>query len=200
MERSVYRRPTHETKRRLLDAGLRLMLARGYHALGIAELLEDTGVPKGSFYYHFASKEDFALQAIDAYVAEVHAALGEQLLDRSRPPFDRLRAFFELTLEKYASEGYLGCFLGALGQELAGSSEVFRLKIEHCMSSIVARIALCLEEARGSGQLSPSVDPRQMAEVLVNCWEGAALRTRLLRSAEPLWNVLDFYFRAAACA
>ncbi|HEU4563342.1 MAG TPA: TetR family transcriptional regulator C-terminal domain-containing protein, partial [Gemmatimonadaceae bacterium] len=148
----------------------------------------------------FVSKEDFAAQAVELYAAAIHAQLDAVLADASRPPLARVRTFFELAAQKYAAEGYLGCFLGALGQELSGTSELFRHKIEGCLASIVDRIAGCLEEARAEGALAPSTDPRQLAEVLVNCWEGAALRTRLRRSPDPLHAVLDFYFHAAAPA
>jgi TetR/AcrR family transcriptional repressor of nem operon len=189
--------PTHETKQRLLAAGLGLMLERGYNAMGLQDLLRETGVPKGSFYHHFRSKEDFALQVVDAYMADVHALLDATLSDPSRPPLARVRGFFEGVRESYASQGYLGCFLGALGQELSGASEVFRGKIEGCVAAIAGRLAVCLEEARARGDLPPATDATHMADVLVDAWEGAAFRTRLVRNGRPLEAVLDFYFAAA---
>ena len=188
--------PVHETKQRLITVGLRLLLERGYHAVGVQELLTETDIPKGSFYHHFASKEDFALQVIDAYQANVHALLDATLEDGRRPPLERVRVFFERVREAYEAEGYLGCLLGGLGQELSGASELFRRKIEGCIASIAGRIALCLEEARAKGDLPSAADPRSMAELLVNAWEGAALRSRLVRSSRPLDAVLDFYFAA----
>lgn len=186
----------HETKQRLIEAGLRLMLERGYHALGVQELLSETRIPKGSFYHHFESKEDFALQVIDAYVANVHTLLEATLSDTRRAPLARVRRFFEGVRQAYEGEGYLGCFLGALGQELSGASEVFRHKIERCMSDISARLAVCLEEARRRGDLARTTDTREMADVLVDAWEGAALRSRLVRTGRPLDAVLNFYLSA----
>jgi TetR/AcrR family transcriptional regulator, transcriptional repressor for nem operon len=90
--------------------------------------------------------------------------------------------------------------LGGLGQELSGVSDVFRQKIEWCFSTIVARITDCLEQARQQGDLPPDTDPQHMANLLLNCWEGAALRSRLLRNPAPLEAMLDFYFSAAATA
>jgi TetR/AcrR family transcriptional repressor of nem operon len=186
----------HETKQRLIAAGLRLLLERGYHAVGVQDLLDETGVPKGSFYHHFASKEDFALQVIDAYQANVHQLLQVTLTDRRSPPLDRIRAFFDGVRQSYAAEGYLGCFLGALGQELSGASDVFRRKIDGCLAYIASGLGGCLDEARRRGDIPASTDPTAMADLLVNAWEGAALRSRLLRSAQPLDAVLDFCFAA----
>ena len=174
-----------------------MLLERGYHDLGIMALLGATGIPKGSFYHHFVNKEDFALQVIDQYMGQVHGGLDACLRDRGRPPLERVRRFFELTQESYRGEGYLGCLLGGLGQELSGVSEVFRRKIEACFSAIAKRIAVCLEEARTQGDIPAEFNSRRMASLLVDCWEGAALRSRLRGNPAPLTAMLEFYFRSA---
>lgn len=189
---------THTTPGKLLEAGIGLLLRHGYNDLGIAALLESTNTPKGSFYHHFASKEDYALQVVDLYMQDVHAGLAQCLGDTSRTPLQRIRRFFEVSEEKYRQQGYMGCLLGGLGQELSGISEVFRRKVEQCLSEIAAQLAGCLREAIAQGELPASVDVDRLAELLVNCWEGAALRTRLRRDPAPLKDMLDFYFAAVA--
>jgi TetR/AcrR family transcriptional repressor of nem operon len=188
----------HSTKRQLLERGVAMLLRHGYHDLGLAALLEATRIPKGSFYHHFRNKEDFALQVIDLYMEAVHAGLDRSLGDESLSPLERVRRFFELSEEKYRGEGYLGCLLGGLGQELSSVSHVFRRKVERCFEEIARRIAACLGEAVARGDLPRGTDTQAMADLLVNCWEGAALRTRLRRDPAPLRDMLDFYFRAAS--
>jgi TetR/AcrR family transcriptional repressor of nem operon len=187
----------HATKQRLLDMGMAMLLKHGYHDLGIQALLDATSTPKGSFYHHFRDKEDFALQAIDRYMGQVHAGLDACLGDTSRAPLMRVRRFFEMTQQAYRKEGYMGCLLGGLGQELSGVSDVFRRRIEGCFREIAKRIAMCLEEARKRGDIPAEADPRRMASLLVDCWEGAALRSRLRGNAAPLAAMLDFYFQSA---
>ena len=188
----------HATKRRLLEAGLPMLLEHGYNDLGIQAVLEATATPKGSFYHHFRDKEDFALQVVDQYMTEVHAGLDACLGDHARPPLERVRCFFEMTREQYRREGYMGCLLGGLGQELSGVSDVFRRKIEECFRGIADRLAVCLEEARRGGDIPLDSDTSELASLLVDCWEGAALRSRLRRDPAPLGAMLDFYFRSAA--
>jgi TetR/AcrR family transcriptional repressor of nem operon len=188
---------THSTKQRLLDVGLPMLLEHGYNGLGIQALLDAARTPKGSFYHHFDDKEDFALQVIDQYMRNVHAGLDACLGDKNRPPLERVRRFFELTRQSYKKEGYLGCLLGGLGQELSGANELFRHKIEKCFSEIAERTADCLEEARLQGDIPAESDTRRMASLLVDCWEGAALRSRLRGSASPLTAMLDFFFQSA---
>lgn len=187
------------TREHLLETGLTLLLQRGYNNLGIQTLLQTAGVPKGSFYHFFRSKEDFALQVVDRYMVDVHRGLEASVGDSSLPPLQRARHFFELTRDKYGADGYLGCMLGALGQELSGVNDVFVQRIEWCFSEVTRRLAECLEDARRQGDLPNDCDPDDMANVLLNCWEGAALRSRLRRDPAPLDRMLDFYFSAAAC-
>lgn len=189
---------TSPTKQQLLEQGMAMLLKSGYNHLGLAEILASTGIPKGSFYHHFRNKEDFGLQAIDLYMTGVHAALDACLDDRSLPPLRRARRFFELVQDSYRTEGYLGCLLGGLGQELSGVSDAFRAKVEACISAIASRLATCLDEAARRGDLPADTNPQALAELLVNCWEGAALRSRLRRDPAPLGQMLDFYFRQAS--
>jgi TetR/AcrR family transcriptional repressor of nem operon len=188
------------TRERLIAAGLPLLLERGYNGLGLKALLSTTGVPKGSFYHHFRDKEDFALQVVDAYMREVHSGLDACLSDPSVIPLDRVRRFFEATQQVYRQQGYMGCLLGGLGQELSGVSDAFRNKIDECFSEIASRLAVCLKEAQERGELSADSDPQRLATLLVDCWEGAALRSRLQRDLAPLDSMLEFYFRSAGAS
>ena len=188
----------NETRQLLLQQGMAMLLREGYEHLGLAALLEATDTPKGSFYHHFKSKEDFALQVIDLYMTEVHGALDHFLGDESVPPVQRVRNFFEGVIQKYRGEGYLGCLLGGLGQELSGINEAFRRKVEQCFTDIARRIGVCLKEAVRQGRLPKDTDPQKLAELIVNCWEGAALRSRMRRDPAALREMLDFCFRTAA--
>jgi TetR/AcrR family transcriptional repressor of nem operon len=174
-----------------------MLLERGYNDLGVQDLLKATGTPKGSFYHHFGSKEDFALQVVDLYMEGVHQGLDACLSDNATPPLQRVRNFFEATRDHYRSDGYLGCMLGGLGQELAGVSDAFRQKIDQCLDTIGEQLAQCLVEAQARGDVAATADPHKLAMLLVNCWEGAALRSRLRRSPDPLDEMLDFYFQRA---
>ncbi|HKS64010.1 MAG TPA: TetR family transcriptional regulator C-terminal domain-containing protein, partial [Xanthobacteraceae bacterium] len=135
---------------------------------------------------------------LDAYMTGVHAGLDACLLDGALPPLARIRRFFEMTQEAYRQEGYLGCLMGGLGQELSGVSDLFRHKIDWCLSSISTRMAKCLTEARERGDIPAACNVPEMADLLVDCWEGAALRSRLRRNPTSLTAMLDFYIRSVA--
>lgn len=187
---------SRDTKQRLLEQGIAMLLEQGYHNLGVAGLLEATGIPKGSFYYYFKSKEGFAIEVIDLYMQSVDGALDYALGDMTKAPLQRIRIFFEMVEQSYQTQGYLGCLLGGLGQELSGVSASFQRKVEACFSKIADRFEICLDEAKKSGDLPEDSDSRRLAELLVNCWEGAALRSRIRRNPSSLGEMLDFYFSA----
>jgi TetR/AcrR family transcriptional regulator, transcriptional repressor for nem operon len=188
------------SKDRLIESGMAILLQRGYNGLGIQDVLAATDLPKGSFYHHFGSKEDFALAVVDRYMVAVHQGLDACLLDERVAPLQRIRNFFEATRESYKGEGYLGCLLGGLGQELSGVNETFRNRIEGCISEIASKLEACLRAAIARGDVAAAENPKRLAALLVNCWEGAALRTRLLRDPAPLGAMLDFYFQSIAPA
>ena len=188
------------SKDRLIQVGMAMLLKRGYNHLGIKDVLTATDLPKGSFYHHFESKEDFALAVVDRYMVAVHEGLDAFLLDDKHPPLRRMRNFFDATRDAYKGEGYLGCLIGGLGQELSGVNETFRSRIEHCISQIASKMEACLTLAIERGDVSADEHAGSLASVLVNCWEGAALRSRLLRDPAPLAAMLDFFFQSITVA
>lgn len=181
---------------RLIEAGLALLLEKGYHGLGTQEVLERAHAPRGSFYHHFADKQDFALQVVDAYMTGVHAALDHCVTQESLEPLDRIRAFFDLVRTGYREDGYQGCLLGGLGQELASTSPEFAARIAGCLTYIGSRLQVCVEEAQRRGQVRSDVDATEVSQRIVDCWEGAALRSRLTSSEAPLTSMLDLVLSA----
>ena len=169
------------TKAELLDHGVQLLLDRGYHSTGIQEVLKAAEVPKGSFYHHFGSKEDFGLQVAEQYADAGYALLDAMLNDQSKPALERVRSFFEQIFEDWSSgDCRHGCLLGNLGQELADVNEPFRLFIAATMDRWTERIARCLAEAQQEHDtllhrpLGPKVHPVVAQLVKAHPSKGAA--------------------------
>ena len=102
----------------------------------------------------------------------VHAGLDACLNDPAHPPLVRVRRFFEMTQRSYRKDGYLGCLLGGLGQELSGMSDVFRLKIESCLSTIASRGA-----AEGDARLLLRARGRRLNRALRQAWAAGAFQS-----------------------
>jgi len=103
------------TRAALVDAGLQIMLEKGYHHTGIQDVLQAAGVPKGSFYYYFPSKEAFGLEVIASFAAAYLARLEQSLGEPTQSPLTRLRRHLEQTLARFARRGCRGgCLIGNL--------------------------------------------------------------------------------------
>ncbi|BFO18376.1 TetR/AcrR family transcriptional regulator [Streptomyces sp. KM77-8] len=167
-------------RERLLAAGLELIHTNGFNGCGIKEITDSAGVPKGSFYSYFASKEDFAVAVLEHYWASIDRDFGFHLRDASRPPVDRVTAFFSALTDHNARRGFaLGCLVGNMSLELADHSAQVREKLDHIMDRWTGLIAACLRDAQASGDLPGGASPEELAYAIVEAWEGAVMQGRI---------------------
>lgn len=184
-----------ETKQTLLEIGRQLIFQQGYSATGLNEVLAAAGVPKGSFYYYFNSKEDFGLQVLDHFIERNRARLEANLTDETVDPLTRIRRYFDWYMRYLESvECSQGCLLGNLGQELADQSESFRHKIDEGMLLITGELADCLRAAQAGGQISADLNADDLAQFIYNSWQGAMLRMKVTKSITPLQTFVSTLF------
>jgi TetR/AcrR family transcriptional repressor of nem operon len=184
-----------KTKDVLLEAGKSSFLAKGYSNSGIESILQEAGVPKGSFYHYFENKEDFGLQVLDRFAECIGERQDRILNEEGVPPLDRLRNYCEVVSESLRSdECRKGCLVGNLSQEMAAQSEAFRARLEEIFESWVDRYAECLKEAQEAGEVPSDLDARELAEFWLNSWQGAILRSKTMRSPAPLRTFLAVMF------
>lgn len=182
----------------LLRAGLVHLTEKGYSSVGVDELLQTAGVPKGSFYYHFKSKADFGATLIEAYHAYFVAKLDHWFQDAELAPLDRLRGFIDDAVAGMARHGFRrGCLVGNLGQEMAALPAAFRARLIAVLEDWQQRTALCLATAQRAGEIPEHHDPQALAAFFWIGWEGAVLRAKLEGRAEPLHRFADGFFTLA---
>ena len=174
------------TKTRILTEGAQIVHRKGFSNTGIQEILQAAGVPKGSFYFYFKSKEEFGLALIDFYFG-MFAQKMEVLRSSELTPLKRLREFFHSFLSFFEQRCFtVGCPIGTLTQEMGSLGEAFQPRLKKAFERMRAGIGTCLEEAKAAGELDESVDPYEMADFVVNSWEGALLRMKAEKSPDPL--------------
>lgn len=192
-----------DTRIEILKAGAALIHKNGFQSTGIQEIVQASGVPKGSFYHYFKSKEDFGLQVLDFYsgfmLSWVHEALG----DTSLPPIARLRGFFEDFRAYAGRKGFEGgCPIGNFSLEAGRLGPAFKEKIDSVFGEMRAAVQACLSEAslnmaasnmadKGRGRGAPlvlpaSLDVSDAADFIINSWEGALLRAKVTGHEGPL--------------
>ncbi|MFI6294630.1 TetR family transcriptional regulator C-terminal domain-containing protein [Nonomuraea sp. NPDC050790] len=177
-------------RRQIVEAALEQFHTLGYNAAGVKVITDAAGVPKGSFYNHFDSKEALAVEALSRY--------GEGRLDDltsgDADPLLRLRGHFEGLREEFTRRSYTrGCLIGNFGAEIADHSETIRTAVRGGLERWAGAIATTLAEAQRAGAVRADLDPQITARFLLNAWEGTLIRARADRSEEAF----DAFFTTA---
>lgn len=181
-----------ETRDRILDAGEQAIVAKSYNSCGLSEILSAAGVPKGSFYHYFKSKEGFGVALVEKSADELAEWVDEFTRDRSKPPLERVRAFFVESRDCYIENGPIReCLLAKMALETAQLSEPMRAAIKCAYDQWASSMAAAIREAQATGDADASVDADVLANQLINAWEGATIRMQIDRNVAPLNEFID---------
>ncbi len=185
----------HETRNALIEKGMDIMLVKGYTNTGIQEILSALAVPKGSFYHHFESKENFAIEIIRYYDECQTKALVEILRDKSRTPLERLKLYCQMHRSKLnAQECKRGCLIGNLSQEMSDQSEILREELSTVIRRWRDTFAACIAEGQKIGEISDARSADTLAEIFQAGWSGAVMRTKTLRDTESIDTFMSVMF------
>ncbi|MBG6073754.1 MULTISPECIES: TetR/AcrR family transcriptional regulator [unclassified Polaromonas] len=185
-----------DIKRKLLiDVGTALFTQKGFFNTGLDEIVQTAGVPKGSFYYYFGTKEEYVFEVIKNYETYFAKKLDRALNEESLTPLKRLKSFTEeATNAVQRFEFKRGCLVGNLGQEMASLEDGVRVRLLELLNEWQHRFSSCIDDAKAAGEISTSVDSQQLAQFFWSAWEGAVLCAKLERSTKPLENISMLFF------
>lgn len=174
-----------EVREHILAVGQRIMAGKGFSAVGLTEILSSAGVPKGSFYYYFASKDAFGVALIEKYFADYLGQLEASLQGaHTTLPAGLIRYFDQWRKNQLKADCHGKCLVVKLGAEVADLSEPMRLALKQGTAGIVAILADAIERAVAGGSLA--VDkPRTVAESLYQLWLGASVMAKITRDPSP---------------
>jgi len=181
-----------ETKDRILTVGIDLFSKKGYHNVGLKEILKKAEVPKGSFYHYFESKEDFGVQVINKYSSLGIIEFQRALENESLSPKNRIIGFYTDMCEHYLlKECKEGCLMGNSSNELSDLAESFSNAIAHEFNVWQNTLEKCITEAQNAGEIATDFESRMLASFILNSWEGALLRMKCEKTVEPLKDFID---------
>jgi TetR/AcrR family transcriptional repressor of nem operon len=183
------------TRDHLVEVGLELMRKHGYGATGLQEILNAAGVPKGSFYHHFGSKEEFTAAVVERYATLTGQHIREILGNTRQAPLKRLRRYFEDLIRMAGQSSAIpGCLVGNLSLEVSSVSPLLQGHLSSGFTRWQSDVTSVLREAIERGDLPRSTRAEPLAGFVLNSWEGALLRSQADKSDAPLKDFLYFVF------
>ena len=186
---------TESTRDKLIATSIQIMAVKGFNNTGIAEILAQVNVPKGSFYHYFKSKDDLGFAIIDEYGQQMRQRLEDHLATAEGSALARLKEYFVQILN-YFEENFCmcNCLLGNLGQELAIQNPAMREAIFLHYRAVEKLITTALRQAKAQGELDVKADEEMLGKMFFAAWEGCLVRSKLEQSAQPLRDFIQLYF------
>ena len=176
-----------EARDNILAVGQRIMAGKGFSAVGLNEILTTAGVPKGSFYYYFASKDAFGEALLEKYFKDYLVELDLTLQQADMTTAQRLLHYFDKwRMNQLTSDCQGKCLVVKLGAEVADLSEPMRLTLKQGTAGIVARLTGAIERGVAEGSLAVDDEPGLVAESLYQLWLGASIMAKITRDGSPL--------------
>jgi len=178
------------TKERVLEEATRLFHQKGFGATSINDVIEATGLKKGSLYFHFNGKDALAFaileKAREEFLKFIDSSLGGQT------PGKRLNNFFQGVLERNRSTGFVGgCIFGNMALEMSDKDRRFAAFTEQVFTEWVAKLERVIEEARASGQVRNDLSAKILARHIVSAIEGGIMLARLEKDEKLFKDCLN---------
>jgi TetR/AcrR family transcriptional repressor of nem operon len=188
------------TREEIIRKGSELIHTQGFNATGLQQILQAAGIPKGSFYFYFKSKEDFGREVIDYFSGMINGIFTHYLSDKKVPPLKRLGKLFDFFEVYFQKSGNIrGCPIGNLSLELADTNERLRVHLAGAIETLIAQIELCLKDAKRDKSIPAGLNTADTARFIFQGFEGAVLHMKVVKSIEPFQafrSYLKGYFKS----
>jgi TetR/AcrR family transcriptional regulator, transcriptional repressor for nem operon len=165
-----------QTREKLVTAAVGLILERGYHATGVEAICEAAGVTKGSFFHHFANKDELGLAVIRWWSTMGTALYSEAWEDATVEPLQQLFTMIDI-MEGFASRPGQPCVcvIGMMAQEMAATHPEFRASCAEELNVWTQNVAALLGRALELHRPPVAFDPEEVAWFLNSLWQGSML-------------------------
>jgi TetR/AcrR family transcriptional repressor of nem operon len=182
---------TSDVRQSILETGQRIIAGKGFSAVGLNEILAAAGVPKGSFYHYFVSKDAFGEAMLTTYFEDYLADLDATLSRPGLSMAQRLMAYWQQWEETQSFFDCQGkCLAVKLGAEVADLSEAMRAALKLGTSGIIQRLRQAIETGVADRSLSVDGDPACIAQSLYQLWLGASVMVKIVRSTQPFESAM----------
>jgi TetR/AcrR family transcriptional repressor of nem operon len=186
-----------DTKRKLVEAGMKLMRAQGFNATSVDEICAAAGVTKGAFFHYFKSKDDLAKAALlyflEAKATELNAAPFRKISD----PLARVYGRLDFIKEAVGGTARVtrGCLVGTFAQELSFTHPDFRSICGKSISRLAEDFEKDIAEAKSVHAPEAKFDPKGIALFFVSVFQGSNLMAKASESNSVLLDNIEHFRR-----
>ena len=191
-DRLVQRVEMAGTREQILDAASRLVHMRGFNNTSVDEILKESGVGKGNFYYYFKSKDELGFAILDRSLERFSSELVEKSFEPTKDPWEQTYNFLNSLVDRARQrDGSGGCILGNLAVEMSDIHEEFRQRLTTAFDRLRSRIEDALAQARAQGTLHGDVNISRLAHFIIAGFEGALMMGKLHKDADVVAGVVE---------
>lgn len=182
---------TANVREKILATGQRIMGGKGFSAVGLNEVLAAAGVPKGSFYHYFGSKDAFGEALLEGYFEAYVADMERIFRQPGKTKAAQIEDYFAAWQDNQSFEDCQGkCLAVKLGAEVADLSDSMRSALDRGTAAIIAGMAAAIEVGQAEGSLPVQDDAKALAQSLYQLWLGASIMVKIVRTPQPFDNAL----------
>ena len=187
-------RRSEQTREALIEAGIEQLSVHGYHGTGIKQILDEVGVPKGSFYNFFASKEAFVVEVIGHYNQDLLNQLSQFINGEGKNlnTVEQLRSIYRYSLKQYESHHFKrSCLVGSIASEISAESEMCRIELERSMKQWLAVFSDLFKHGQQQGLMRDDMSSRDIAGLYWSAWEGALITMKMMADTKPVEKTME---------
>ncbi|MEO9513960.1 MAG: TetR/AcrR family transcriptional regulator [Flavobacteriaceae bacterium] len=181
----------------ILDIGYDVFRKNGYHNVGINQILKESGIPKGSFYNFFVSKEDFANKVMERY-GENNKNWMQGFFDTSElSPFESLKSFYKFMLDMNEKDEYLsGCIINNMSIEVGRINDIMATKANEQFMGWLTILTDVVGKGQEANEITTKFSASDIAEYLHAGFYGTASRMKVTRNRIYMdkWFSMSFEF------
>lgn len=183
------------TRAEILRVAKSLFAVHGYHATGIADVFEATGLSKGAFYYHFAAKQDLAVAILDHMHEEYATHLMAPAMAQPTPGA-RLREAIARAVHLNRQGDWCNCrVLATFAAELTEADGVLRDRVTAMQKAMFDTWLSLVSAAQASGEVRSDVPAEALAQAIVFLFGGFLLARKLEAEQMPAETVFESVLR-----
>jgi len=182
-----------DTKRRLLDATMKLMLKQGFTATTVDQICAEAGLTKGSFFHYFKTKDEIGEGALDHFYNRQQQQFAEGEFVRLADPLEKIHGLLDFVIQSMKNPQAQSCLCGNLAQELAHTHPRFRASCDEKFSGFAKFIQTALREAKAKHRPKAEFDPESVSLMFVSLMQGSILLAKTMQDGKLIAHNLEHF-------